>query len=232
VGEKFAWGPTSVKRVLILVEGQTEETFVRDVLTSHLMTRNIYPISTLVATKVVKVGANFKGGLNSYGRAKKQILNLLGDTSAIAVTPMFDLYGLPTDFPGYQTRPLGDCYAKTTHLENALSQDIGNHRFRPYLQIHEFEAFLFVSPKETAARLPGSNLLDDLVKIKAAFNSSEEINDNPNTAPSKRLIDLFPQYQKTLHGPLIAKYIGLEPIRQECPHFNQWLTWLEELNQG
>ncbi len=218
-----------MKRVLILVEGQTEETFIRDVLQTHLLSRNLFLQPVLATTKVVKSGSNFRGGLTSYGKTRKQILNLLGDTAAVAITSMFDLYGLPVDFPGYQSRPSTDGYAKVRHLETALGQDINHPRFKPYLQLHEFEAFLFVNLEETAARLPGTNILAELIEIKAAFSSPEEINDHPVTAPSKRLLKLFAGYQKTLHGSLIVKNLGLDQIRQTCRHFNQWLTWLEGL---
>ena len=36
-----------MSKVLILVEGQTEETFVREVLYSHLSTVGVYPIAKL-----------------------------------------------------------------------------------------------------------------------------------------------------------------------------------------
>jgi hypothetical protein len=55
----------------------------------------------------------------------------------------------------------------------------------------------------------------------------EEINERPEFAPSKRIIDLFPAYKKTLHGPTTAARIGLETIRNECPHFNEWMNKLE-----
>ena len=32
-----------------------------------------------------------------------------------------------------------------------------------------------------------------------------------------------------LHGPLIAVEIGLDSLRQACPHFNSWLLRLEQL---
>jgi len=215
--------------VLILVEGQTEETFVRDILAPHLSSRNVYLTPVLATTKVVKSGPNFKGGLTSYNQVKKQLLRLLGDTEAAAVTTMFDLYGLPADFPDYKSRPLKNCYAKVAHLESAFYQDINHSRFKPYLQLHEFETFLFVSPKETNARLPGANILEALAQIKSSFDSPEEINDHPKTAPSKRLLNLFSRYQKTLHGPIVVKSLGLDQIRQECSHFNGWLSWLEGL---
>jgi hypothetical protein len=220
-----------MRRVLISVEGQTEETFVREVLAQHLWELEIDPRPVLVSTKVVKSGPSFKGGLISYERTKRDILRLLGDTSAAAVTTMYDLYGLPQDFPGYQARPAQDCYAKVEHLESALNQDIGHRRFRAYLQLHEFEALLFVDPETTAAQFPASPHLEALRATRAAFDSPEEIDDHPETAPSRRLLDLFPGYQKPLHGPLITIQVGLERIRRECAHFDRWLGWLEGLGQ-
>ena len=218
-----------MNRVLISVEGQTEETFVREVMTPYLWEYSVDPTPVLVSTKVVKSGHKFRGGLVSYSQAKREILHLMGDTGAVAVTTMYDLYGLPQDFPGYAVIPRGDCYTKVTHLERTFGQDIDHRRFRPYLQLHEFEALMFVDPPRTAAQFPAIDRLDALRDIKAAFNSPEEIDDNPNTAPSKRLLELFPGYQKALHGPLATIEVGLRQIREECPHFNQWLEWLEGL---
>ncbi|MFC4158431.1 DUF4276 family protein [Chitinimonas lacunae] len=39
----------------------------------------------------------------------------------------------------------------------------------------------------------------------------------------------MPNYQKTVHGPLIACDIGLDAIRRACPHFNGWLQAMEAL---
>ena len=70
-----------------------------------------------------------------------------------------------------------------------------------------------------------------LLEIKDKFKSPEEINDNPGTAPSKRIIRVFPSYRKTAHGLLITRRIGLEKIRQQCKHFNQWVSKLEKLGE-
>jgi hypothetical protein len=69
---------------------------------------------------------------------------------------------------------------------------------------------------------------EELQKIRAEFGSPEEINDDPNTAPSKRIANLFPSYRKPLHGVLAAKRITIDVIRGECPHFDEWLTTLEK----
>jgi hypothetical protein len=218
-----------MRRVLMLVEGQTEETFVRELLAPHLWARDVAPIPVLATTKVVKSGPNFKGGLVSYGKARNQIMRLLLDTEAVAVTTMLDLNALPSDFPGYGTRPMTDCYRKVAHLEQAFSRDINHLRFKPYLQLHEFEAFMFVDPDITAALFAGAHVAQDLRHVKDDFGSPEEIDEEPDTAPSKRILAVFRMYEKTLHGPLVTIDLGLGRIRDECPHFNQWLTWLEGL---
>jgi hypothetical protein len=218
-----------MNRVLISVEGQTEETFVREILTRHLWNCNVDPTPVVVSTKVVKQGNKFKGGLTSYAQVRNDLHRLLKDTNAVAITTMYDLYKLPTDFPGYSTRPAGNGHVKAAYLESEFQREISHPRFKPYLQVHEFEALLFVKPEVTARMFPETDRLKELVEIKRGFNSPEEINDGVTTAPSKRILRLFPNYEKPLYGTLIAIDIGLDNIRGECPHFNQWLTWLEGL---
>ena len=65
--------------------------------------------------------------------------------------------------------------------------------------------------------------------IRGAFSSPEEINDSPQTHPSRRIVDLMPNYQEPLFGNLAALEIGLGRIRAECPHFRAWLERLEQL---
>jgi hypothetical protein len=220
-----------MNRVLISVEGQTEETFVREILTNHLWDINVHPIPVIVATKIVKQGNKFKGGLTSYAQVRNDVNRLIKDTNAVAITTMYDLYKLPTDFPGYSSRPVGDIYMKTTYLETEFQHEINHPRFKPYLQVHEFEALLFVKPEITASYFPENNKLRELQQIKNSVNSPEEINDGVTTAPSKRILRLFPNYEKTLYGSLVALDVGLQNIRDECPHFNEWITWLEGLGE-
>ena len=63
--------------------------------------------------------------------------------------------------------------------------------------------------------------------IRDQFETPEHINDSPQTAPSKRVEALVAGYEKPLLGTLAILEIGLETIRSNCPHFNQWLTRLE-----
>lgn len=219
-----------MNRVLVSVEGQTEETFVRDVLRQYLWEFNIDLEPKIISTRPVKQGKNFKGGLTSFGKTRKEILRLLNDSNAVAVTTMYDLYQLPQDFPGQETCPAGDGRTKAEHLENAFQSNIGDRRFRPYLQVHEFEAVLFVDPEVTARTFIGKkDLTQELQNIRNGFLTPEDINDSPQTAPSKRILTLYPGYQKPLDGSIIALEVGLVSIRKECPHFNEWLTWLENI---
>lgn len=219
-----------MKRILILVEGQTEETFVRDILEPHLLPKGLSLTPTLIVTKRLKAGGNFKGGIIRYEQAKGDLRRLLQDSNAVQVTTLFDFYGLPDDFPGMATRPVGTCYARVTHVERAFAADINHPRFLPFLALHEFEAFVFTDPARCASLFSDApQLVTALQQHRASVNSPEEINEGPQTAPSKRILQAYPGYQKTLHGPLAVLEIGLPALRAACPHFNQWLTALEAL---
>ncbi|NJO18071.1 MAG: DUF4276 family protein [Thioploca sp.] len=219
-----------MNRIYVSIEGQTEETFIRELLRRHLWEHNVDLQPVIITTRRVKQGKNFKGGVLSYGKARNEVIRLLNDSQAVAVTTMYDLYHLPKDFPGQDTRPTGDGKAKALHLEKAFQNDIGSRHFHPYLQVHEFEAFLFVNPTRTANMFAEvENLEKQLQTIRKKFPTPEDINDNPNTAPSKRILSLYPRYEKPLYGTLVTLEVGLDSIRTECPHFNEWVTWLESL---
>lgn len=219
-----------MRRVHLLVDGPTEETFTREVLAPHLEKHEIYLHYTIATTKRVKDGPDFKGGITSYSRVKNDINLLLRDTDVAAVTTMIDFYGLPGDFPGRADLLPGDCYKRVTYVEDEFGKDIGHQKFIPHLMLHEFEALMFACPDVIAAAFPEVNAKAKLRAIRGTFNSPEEINDDPNTSPSKRLEKIFRgEYQKTLHGPLVTMEIGIEQIRRECAHFNAWIEKLETL---
>ena len=73
------------------------------------------------------------------------------------------------------------------------------------------------------------DLSGDFQQIQDAFENPEEIDDSPETAPSKRVERLVRGYEKPLLGTLAALEIGLVAIRRECPHFGSWLDRLEQL---
>ena len=73
-----------------------------------------------------------------------------------------------------------------------------------------------------------------LVTMVSQFPSPEHINDNANTAPSKRIIREIPEYQdsKVSAGPIVAEKIELSTLRSKCSHFAGWLDKLESLGEG
>ena len=217
-----------MKYVLILVEGQTEEHFVKNVLRDHLSAHGVWITPTILTTKRVKHGPDFKGGVTSYAKVKRESRRLLGNTSTALVTTMFDLYALPGDFPG-RADAGGAPLEKAHHIEQAFTQDIGHPRFAGHLSLHEFEGMLFSEPPQIARALNDPGTTGDLQRIRDGFATPEDINDDQRTAPSKRITAVFPAYSKVLFGALIAERIGLQTIRRECPHFSNWLARLEQL---
>jgi hypothetical protein len=217
-----------VKEVLILVEGQTEERFVKDVLAPHLAAFNLHPTSKIIVTKRVSDGRDFKGGITGFGQIEGDLRRLLQGSGRRLVTTMFDLYRLPRDVPGMNTRetlPVGAERAR--HIERALSTHFGAPaNLLPNVIVHEFEALLMTDLDALAA----SALCRSAARVLRAecegFESPELINERPDLSPSRRILKAIPSYSKVLHGPSAASRIGIEAIRAKCPHFDGWLQAL------
>ncbi len=219
-----------MKKVLIYVEGQTEETFVRNVLTPYLWQKcRLWFVPRLARTKRTKAGRTFKGGIVSYQQVRKDVVRLLNDSSAILVTTMIDYYGLPDDFPGKSTLPSGTPYQRVHHLEEAFKNDIGARRFLPFLVLHEFEALVLAEPTYLANVLPQSAAALPRLQREIRGIPPEEINEGKRTHPAARIRRYFPGYRKRLHGPLVVERIGMASLRNKCPHFDAWLSKLEAL---
>jgi hypothetical protein len=80
-------------RVHVLVEGQTEETFVKSVLQAHLDQYEICLFPRLIG----KPG--HKGGIGEYPRARRDILTTLKQDAGAFCTTMFDYYAMPDSWP-------------------------------------------------------------------------------------------------------------------------------------
>ncbi len=112
-----------------------------------------------------------------------------------------------------------------------VSRLFGDHgsdrRFIPYIAMHEFEAMLFSDPQILSAHLGVSP--SEIDRILSVCGSPEDIDDSPQTAPSKRLERLSKRFKKTSTGISVAKEIGLPRI---SPIFNKWLTEIECVKRG
>jgi hypothetical protein len=218
--------------VAVICEGSTEQTFVRDILAPTLATRNLFLEAQLIGKP------KHKGGHVVFQRALTDIEQRLKQRQDIYVSTMFDLYRIDTAWPGVCDIRRGMAAARKAEVIEsctleAVKAKLQNldvaRRFIPFFCLHEFEALLFSSPAELAGHL---HVKEDLVaNILRECGTPEEINDHPQTAPSKRIESLYPGYRKIVMGRAIAQKIGVKSIREKCPHFDAWVSRLESLAQ-
>ena len=217
----------------IITEGPTEQQFVLKVLAPHLAHYQVYADARCILTSRDKhAGRQSRGGLPNYIKAKNDIQTWLKEDSRTncRFSTMFDFYALPNDFPDFtNAQKKTDPYQKIDCLETALAQDIRDKRFIPYIQLHEFEALILADAQKLDWEyLEHDRAIANLVAM-VGDTCPELINDGIETAPSKRILKQIPEYDKVTAGWTVAEQIGLMTLRQKCPHFNQWLTRLEQL---
>lgn len=206
-------------RLGISVEGQTEEAFIKGVLADLLRQSDVEPYPILIG-RARSSGQG--GGHVSVQRLAKEIINL--HHSFDAVTSLVDFYG-------FHDREEPTVEALEHRLNQEIKPKIPEARWIfPYVQKYEFEGLLFSEVE--AFRVIGETVSPDiprLLAVRQQFSTPEEINDDPNGAPSKRIKKAVSGYRKRLHGPMVAKATGLPKIRAECPRFDEWVTRLEGL---
>jgi hypothetical protein len=217
-----------VIRLYIVVEGQTEESFVRNVLAEALWGSNVHSTPILLGPP----------GRTSYAKVKRDVLAQLKQDRGAYCSTMIDLYGLGPGFPGHPPPGHLSNIEKVRHIERAVKADICDEiphlrpdlRFIPYLQLHEYEAMLFSDPAAFAKGINQPALQARLQAIRDQFESPEDINNDPETAPSKRVLAVCPTYQKVIEGTQAAAAIGIPAMRAACQHFRDWIETLEALS--
>lgn len=208
-------------RVCIVCEGLTEAEFVKRCLTPHLKNYDVKAYSRILQAR---------SGQHCGERVMvERLVNFISGEyhNADRVTTLVDFYG-------FQDRNGRTRQELEQDILDGVAKCVGKFdpRFvRPYVQMHEFEGLLFSDIEKFQWVLDGWSLdvQTNLASIRSNFQTPEDINDSPQTAPSRRILAAFPKgsYTKTEHGPLIAEAIGLANIRRECPQFNDWITMLE-----
>lgn len=218
-------------RLYITVEGQAEKAFADEALTPHLANYNIEVKPRVVLTNR-KLGK--RGGILDFSKIEGDLTRLMKQDKhpEARFTTMLDFYALPHEFPGWdEARKKALPKDRVTALEQSLYKRFGDDRFDPYIQLHEFEALLFCDLGELQRRL--SNSAQGIATLQKEVDglNPEEINDGATTAPSKRIIKHLPMYEqsKVRVGAPAAAAIGLPSLRSKCPHFDGWLTKLEQL---
>lgn len=218
-----------MKRLVIIVEGETEESFVNNILCPYFCSKGLYNTIQCFKTK------HSHGGISKYSYIKKDILNTIYEKDVV-VSMMIDFYRLPLDFPGFS-----DLKATQTHKEQASLleteikkdlEDTQKHQFDnfiPYIQLHEFEALVFASIKGIDILFEREEMdYKGLMNVIEEHPNPEEINNHPATALSMRLKKLIPGYNKVLHGIEIIKTMGMPELLEKCPRFKTWVESMEE----
>ncbi len=220
-------------RGYVICEGQTEETFIRDVIAPVLAHQQIYLTALLISTS-----KNNKGGALTYERVKRFVINSLKEKN-VFITTFFDLYALDNNFPDFsESQKQSDIYKKVACLEQAFKEDVVKenlsftNRFLPYIQPYEFEGLLFSDiAKLTEIETKWARATNELQSIRGSAETPEHINDGYESKPSARLKKLLnnPNYRKTYHGTLAIQAIGIDKLLAECLHFSKWYNQLIEL---
>tara|TARA_B100000508_G_scaffold140717_1_gene143028 strand:- start:544 stop:1203 length:660 start_codon:yes stop_codon:yes gene_type:complete len=215
-----------VRGIYIIVEGQTEEEFVKVTLQPYLSSHGIHDVRAIL----LETSPGHKGGDLKFSRFERNAIHLLKRETDIVVTSLIDFFRLKNDFPKYnKIDSISDKQEKVTFLEQAMAEVINYRNFLPYIQLHEFEGLLF-SDQSGFDYIPDipDRSFEILAGVIKDHKNPELINDGFETAPSKRLEKLIPPYRKTLHGPLIAEEIGIIKILEKCPRFRNWVEQLIE----
>ncbi|MCP3136331.1 DUF4276 family protein [Pyxidicoccus sp. QH1ED-7-1] len=208
---------------------------MKGVLAPHLQERSIFTFPIIVTNRRdALTGAKLNKGGGPWRNWVKDLRRIMGDNPGpdVAFTTLIDLYGLPRDFPQLDAlSKIADTRQRASEVETVMSKQFNDHRFIPYTQRHEFEALVLAGLHALALLLDAGADVAGLAQLRSevAALAPEDVNDGPETAPSKRLLARVPSYRKTLHGPLVVESTGLASLRAVCPRFNAWVTKLEGL---
>jgi hypothetical protein len=216
--------------IVVLVEGPTEQIFIRSLLVDHLASQGIY-LRPIVISKPGQ-----KGGDVRFARVQNDIRLHLKQRQDTYLTLFVDYYGIRNDWPGLaeakrQTTPRGRASVLNEKTKEEVVRQFeaqrADQRFLPYVSMHEFEALLFSEPRILAGQLGVAPAEVD--RILTECGEPEAIDDSPEKAPSKRLAKLSDRFKKAATGIAIAEAIGLPTMRAQCPLFDEWLGVIEGL---
>lgn len=213
-----------MKRLYIIVEGQTEQEFVNSIIAPYMQQHGVYSV-TPVLIRTSKTG---RGGFGNYEHLKNDAKRLLSSKkSDFVVSTFVDFFRIPEVPQKERWEKKATHIEQVEEMEQCIAEDINDSRFIPYIQLHEFEALLFSSNKGFESFFSEDNA-KDTQQIINTFNNPENINTTPTGAPSKRLLAIKDDYDKVIEGNLIALEVGINDILTKCPRFRAWIEKLIE----
>jgi hypothetical protein len=201
-----------------IVEGQSEENFIEKALIPYLLENN---------NKFNYKCLNLCGGINFY-KLIKLIENNIKQYDC--VTTFIDLVRLNNaKFDNYSQ--IMQQNISSSEKANILQQQLSNklefnlrQKLIAHIQPYEFEALCFADADNLAKTDP--KIAKNLGKIKkemSSYSNPELINNHQ--LPAARLAN----YAYIKESSTFAQYCDINIIRACCPHFNQWLSQLEEV---
>lgn len=219
-----------MKRLLIVVEGDTEKEFIDKVLSPYLYTKGLQSVDCFKIKHT-------KGGLTKYQHIKTDLINCVYENNVV-VSTLIDFYALPKDFPKYEdAKKIVNKDERLSFLEKAIIEDVETEKGKsfpnllPYIQLHEFEALVFSSIDAIRALYSDQDAkFNEIEQVMAIHPNPEDINDSPQTAPSKRLKNsqLIRGYNKVNDGIMIIEEAGIDVVLAKCPRFSKWVETLIE----
>lgn len=217
-----------MKRLVIVVVGDSEKEFIDKLLRPYLYAKGLYSVNCFKIKHT-------KGGLTKYQHLKTDLINCVYESNVL-VSTLIDFYALPKDFPKYEeAKTIVNRENRLAFLEKAIVEDMEAEKensfpnLLPYIQLHEFEALVFSSMDAIKSLYSNEDAkFNQLEQIIAAYPNPEDINDSPQTAPSKRLKNnqLIRGYNKVTDGIMIIEEAGIENVLNKCPRFKTWVETL------
>ncbi|MGR4859838.1 DUF4276 family protein [Bacteroides pyogenes] len=213
-----------MKRVVFIVEGDTEVSFIQKSVIPYLYSKGF--TNPMNAQKILtNRKLNKKGGNVGFEYLKNDVSRVAA-TKNVLITTLLDFFRLPTDYPGYTTDS-----QNLPHIEDSIKENIpavaDSSCFLPYIQRHEIEALMYTNMDGFNIVVDYETQLNELQDIIDSYPNPEDINGGLETSPSKRLMKIFP-YEKTTDGVMILEALSIDDIRAKCPRFNEWMEKLEE----
>ncbi|MGZ0151030.1 DUF4276 family protein [Kribbella sp. WER1] len=216
------------RQIAILVEGQTEAAFVHELLAPYLLPFGAYVTPVIVKTARLADGTTFKGGGMVWKHYENDLRKLLAATHYRCVSILVDFYAYPRNGPGAACcdRPHQPRRCVEVRVEE-MRKAIADPRFVPHVVLHEFETWVIASVLASGAALGDRAAASKLrAEAQAVAGDIELLNDSPQTAPSKRVLRCWPDYDKVTDGIEVIRDAGLAAVIGECPGLKSWVDQL------
>ena len=151
-----------MKRLYIIVEGQTEQEFVKTLIAPYLQKHEIFEVTPIL----IRTSKTGRGGFVNYQHLKKDAERLLKSEKKDFIVSMFvDFFRCP-EVPHKEKWSVKSSHiGQVEEMERCIKDDIKDVRFIPYIQLHEFEALIHSLMKYKKRKSNKSSILMIIRKI-------------------------------------------------------------------